>query len=134
VAGIPHQGQNGCWCDARDFCGRFLYYFGIWEPNLTALIQIEVLTGNLDANRAGHLRAINVAVWDKQETLSVNRATSATGSLPPSRTQAAIPSPNTISGPLRLALSEELHHHQKTNNTRSRRTPAHFPYRLPRHP
>jgi FkbM family methyltransferase len=98
--------------DARDFCGRFIYYFGSWEPNLTAWIRsrlkpgdcfvdvganvgyftmlastlvgqsgkvvsieairrtFEVLTRNLDANRAGNVRAINMAVWDKEETLT----------------------------------------------------------------
>jgi FkbM family methyltransferase len=97
--------------DARDICGRFIYYFGIWEPSLTAWIQsrmkpgdcfvdvganvgyfsllastlvgqsgkvisveaiqrtFEVLTENLDANRARNVRAINMAVWDKEETL-----------------------------------------------------------------
>ena len=98
--------------DARDICGRFIYYFGVWEPNLTAWIQsrlkpgdcfvdvganvgyfsllastlvgqsgkvisveaiqrtFEALTENLVANRAQNVRAINMAVWDKEETLS----------------------------------------------------------------
>lgn len=98
--------------DARDIVGRFIYYFGIWEPNLTAWIQsrlkpgdcfvdvganvgyfsvlastlvgqegkvisieaiprtFEVLTGNLDANRVRNARTINMAVWDKEETLT----------------------------------------------------------------
>jgi FkbM family methyltransferase len=98
--------------DARDICGRFIYYFGVWEPNLTRYIQsrlrpgdcfidvgtnvgyfsllastlvgqsgkvisieaiqrtFEVLTGNLEANRVGNVRAINMAVWDKEETLT----------------------------------------------------------------
>ncbi|HVA00752.1 MAG TPA: FkbM family methyltransferase [Terriglobia bacterium] len=98
--------------DARDGCGRFIYYFGVWEPNLTAFIQshlrhgdcfvdvganvgyfsllastlvgqsgkvvsiepvqstFEVLTRNLDANRAQNVRAVNMAVWDKEETLT----------------------------------------------------------------
>lgn len=98
--------------DARDTCGRFIYYFGIWEPSLTAWIQsrlkpgdcfidvganigyfsllastlvgksgkvvsveavqrtFNVLTENLDANHARNARAMNMAVWDKEETLT----------------------------------------------------------------
>ncbi|MEP6715447.1 MAG: FkbM family methyltransferase, partial [Terriglobia bacterium] len=98
--------------DARDICGRFIYYFGIWEPNLTAWIRsrlkpgdcfvdvganvgyfsllastlvgdrgkvvsveavprtFEMLTANLEANGASNTRAVNVAAWDKEETLS----------------------------------------------------------------
>jgi FkbM family methyltransferase len=98
--------------DARDICGRFIYYFGIWEPNLTAWIQsrlkpgdcfvdvganvgyfsvlastlvgqsgkvisveaiprtFEVLTRNLVSNSVRNVRSINMAVWDKEETLT----------------------------------------------------------------
>ena len=98
--------------DARDMCGRYIYYFGVWEPNLTAWIEsrlrpgdcfidvganvgyfsllastlvgqsgkvvsiealprtFEVLTRNLHVNRARNVRSINVAVWDKEETVT----------------------------------------------------------------
>ena len=32
--------------DARDIVGRFIYYFGIWEPNLTAWIQSRLKPGD----------------------------------------------------------------------------------------
>lgn len=98
--------------DARDGCGRFIYYFGVWEPNLTSFIQnrlrpgdcfvdvganvgyfsllastlvgqsgkvvsiepiqstFEVLTRNLHVNHRQNVRAVNIAVWDKEETLT----------------------------------------------------------------
>ncbi len=98
--------------DARDGVGRFIYYFGVWEPNLTALIEsrlklgdcfvdvganvgyfsllgsklvgpsgkvvsieaiprtFELLSANMDANSAANVRAMNVAVWDKEEDLT----------------------------------------------------------------
>jgi FkbM family methyltransferase len=32
--------------DARDDCGRFIYYFGLWEPPLTAWIQSHLKSGD----------------------------------------------------------------------------------------
>jgi FkbM family methyltransferase len=32
--------------DARDYCGRFIYYFGIWEPHLTSLIENRLNPGD----------------------------------------------------------------------------------------
>jgi len=32
--------------DARDICGRFIYYFGTWEPNLTAWIRKTLQPGD----------------------------------------------------------------------------------------
>jgi FkbM family methyltransferase len=32
--------------DARDICGRYIFYFGIWEPNLTAWIQESLKPGD----------------------------------------------------------------------------------------
>jgi len=98
--------------DARDGCGRFIYYFGVWEPNFTAFIErtlrpgdcfidvganigyysllasslvgqsgkvvsieavprtFEVLIWNLELNHSENVRAVNMAVWDKEETLT----------------------------------------------------------------
>jgi FkbM family methyltransferase len=96
--------------DARDIGGRYLYYFGIWEPNLTKwiaerlgpgdtfvdvganvgyysllaarvaarVVAIEavprtyaILKENLAANQALNVRPVNVAVWDRQEHLTM---------------------------------------------------------------
>ena len=99
--------------DARDGCGRFIYYFGLWEPNLTALIKARLkpgdcfvdvgsnvgyftllgsqlvgpagkvvsieavprtfglLAANIAANPAENVRPLNVAVWDKEEQLTL---------------------------------------------------------------
>lgn len=98
--------------DPRDGCGRYIYYFGIWEPNLTAFIEsslragdcfvdvganvgyfsllgstlvgdagrvvaieavprtFNVLASNVAANPAANIRAVEAAVWDKQESLT----------------------------------------------------------------
>jgi FkbM family methyltransferase len=98
--------------DARDGCGRFIYYFGVWEPDFTAFIErtlkpgdcfidvganigyysllasrlvgqsgkvvsieavprtFEVLRRNLELNHSENVRAVNMAVWDKEETLT----------------------------------------------------------------
>lgn len=98
--------------DARDDCGRFISYFGVWEPNLTALVErclkpgdcfvdvganvgyfsllgsrlvgqsgrvvsieavprtFAVLRKNLNANGAENVRALNMAAWDREETLT----------------------------------------------------------------
>jgi FkbM family methyltransferase len=32
--------------DARDICGRYIYYFGIWEPHLTGFIQRRLKPGD----------------------------------------------------------------------------------------
>jgi FkbM family methyltransferase len=99
--------------DARDIGGRLIYYFGVWEPQLTAwiagclkpgdgfidvganmgyfsllaaglvgatgkVVAIEavprtfnLLRHNLDANNAANVRPLNVAAWDRQETLTM---------------------------------------------------------------
>ena len=96
--------------DARDIGGRYIYYFGIWEPNLTKwiaerlgpgdtfvdvganvgyysllaarmaarVVAIEavprtyaILKENLAANQALNVRPVNVAVWDRQERLTM---------------------------------------------------------------
>ncbi len=96
--------------DARDLEGRFIYYFGIWEPHLTGWIRERLLPGetfidvganigyytllaaklgaqvvaieaeprtfaileeNLAANRSVNVRAANVAIWDREETLTM---------------------------------------------------------------
>ena len=98
--------------DARDGCGRFIYYFGVWEPTLTEMVErrlkpgdcfvdvgdnvgyfsllgsklvghsgkvvsieavprtFAILRKNLNANGAENVRALNVAAWDKEETLT----------------------------------------------------------------
>ncbi|MGD0059694.1 MAG: FkbM family methyltransferase [Verrucomicrobiia bacterium] len=33
--------------NARDIVGRFIYYFGVWEPNLTGWIQQRLATGDV---------------------------------------------------------------------------------------
>ena len=96
--------------DVRDFLGRYIYYFGIWEPNLTRWIRerlhsgdtfvdiganigyysvlaaqlankvvaieagpraFAILETNLAANHAANVRPINVAVWDREESLTM---------------------------------------------------------------
>jgi FkbM family methyltransferase len=99
--------------DAADIVGRYIYYFGSWEPNLTTWIKerlqpddlfvdvganigyfsllasqcvgkggaviaiealpktAEILKTNLAANDALNVRVVNMAVWDKTETLNM---------------------------------------------------------------
>lgn len=98
--------------DARDDVGRFIYYFGVWEPHLTRFLErrlkpgdvfvdiganvgyfstlasalvgdhgrvvaieaiprtFEVLQRNIAQNHLHNVRAVNAAVWDKEETLT----------------------------------------------------------------
>ncbi len=32
--------------DARDICGRYIYYFGVWEPSLTAWVKSRLKPGD----------------------------------------------------------------------------------------
>jgi FkbM family methyltransferase len=99
--------------NAKDIVGRYLYYFGIWEPNLTNWIQhrlkpgdvfvdiganvgyysllastlvgdsgkvvaiealpeiFEKLKYNLEMNRANNVRAVNMAVWDRDDLITL---------------------------------------------------------------
>jgi FkbM family methyltransferase len=99
--------------NAKDIVGRYLYYFGIWEPNLTAWIRdrlepgdvfvdvganvgyysllasslvgdsgkvvaiealpeiFEKLKDNLEMNRASNVRAVNMAVWDRTDLITL---------------------------------------------------------------
>jgi FkbM family methyltransferase len=99
--------------NAKDIVGRYLYYFGVWEPNLTDWIRrrlkpgnvfvdiganvgyysllastlvgdsgkvvaiealpeiFEKLRGNLEKNGAHNVRAVNMAVWDRAELITL---------------------------------------------------------------
>jgi FkbM family methyltransferase len=98
--------------DGRDCVGRFVYYFGVWEPHLTGFIRgrlqpgdcfvdvganigyfatlasrlvgtsgrvvaieaipktFKVLMGNLARTGVKNVRGVNLAAWDKVETLT----------------------------------------------------------------
>jgi FkbM family methyltransferase len=99
--------------NTRDAVGRYIFYFGVWEPNLTSWIRrrlapgdvfidvganigyysllasrlvgnsgkvvaVEVLPaifsalqGNLRKNDVHNVRAVNCAVWDREQTITV---------------------------------------------------------------
>ncbi len=99
--------------NAKDIVGRYLYYFGIWEPNLTDWIRhclkpgdvfvdvganvgyysllasslvgdsgkvvaiealpeiFEKLKNNLEMNHANNVRAVNMAVWDRTDLITL---------------------------------------------------------------
>ena len=114
--------------DARDIGGRLIYYFGVWEPQLTAWIKgclkpgdsfidiganigyysllaaglvgpagrvvaieavprtFNLLKDNLTANRVANVRPLNIAVWDRNQTLTMfiepSRITGTSTSIP----------------------------------------------------
>jgi len=99
--------------NAKDIVGRYLYYFGVWEPNLTNWIRhrlragdvfvdiganvgyysllastlvgdsgkvvaiealpeiFETLKDNLEINQARNVRAVNMAVWDQSDLITL---------------------------------------------------------------
>lgn len=99
--------------NARDIVGRYIYYFGIWEPNLSHWIRgrlkggdvfidiganvgyysllasrlvgdsgrvvaiealpaiFEKLGSNLKTNRITNAQAVNMAVWDREELVTL---------------------------------------------------------------
>jgi FkbM family methyltransferase len=96
--------------DTRETCGRYIYYFGIWEPYLSRWIQgrlspgdtfidiganvgyysllvaklggqvvaieaaprtFAILQNNLAANGTANVRVVNVAVWDREDLLTM---------------------------------------------------------------